>query len=283
MIECIVCENKKKFKSKFEILLECLDCGHIFADINIDFNETKKIYSDNYFFGEEYIDYINDRNAIEKNAKLRNIIIKKHTKKINPKNLYEIGCAYGFFLNKVRQDYNLINGIDVNSNAIRYANQYLKLKLDEGNFLKKNIIKNNYNIFCLFDVIEHLPHPNSFIKKISDISQNGSYLFITTGDIKSLNARIKGKNWRLIHPPTHIHYFSKLSIAALLNKYNFDVVDIKYIGNYRNLKFILNKIILFSKNSKLLNSLIKFLNLDKIDVYLNLFDIMFVIAKKNEK
>ena len=53
MTECIVCNNNKNFKNKFEILLECKVCGHIFADIKIDFKKISEIYSDKYFFGDE--------------------------------------------------------------------------------------------------------------------------------------------------------------------------------------------------------------------------------------
>ena len=283
MTECVVCENNKNFERKFKILFECCDCGHIFADIDIDFEDVTEIYSDKYFFGNEYIDYISDKAPIEKNALVRNKIIKKYTKNFTNKNLYEIGCAYGFFLNKIKKNYDITKGIDVNENAIIYAKEYLNLNLEHGDFLSKKIKKDFYNIFCMFDVIEHLSKPNHFIKKINQISKKNTYLFITTGDIKSLNAKIKGKNWRLIHPPSHIHYFSRDSIKKLLEQNNFSIVDIKYLGNYRNIKFIINKIPFLKKNFIWLKKIFKFFNLDKKDIYLNLFDIMFVVAKKNEK
>ena len=90
MIECTVCENQTNFKSKFKILFECQNCGHIFADVKINFSDVQKLYSDDYFFGNEYIDYINDRNSIEKNAIVRNKVINKYVKKNYKNNIFEI-------------------------------------------------------------------------------------------------------------------------------------------------------------------------------------------------
>ena len=86
MTKCIICNNNT-FAIKYEILTECLNCRHIFADINLDFEKINEIYSDKYFFGDEYINYISDRKQIEKNALNRLKVIKKYIEKLNKKNL----------------------------------------------------------------------------------------------------------------------------------------------------------------------------------------------------
>ena len=65
-----------------------------------------------------------------------------------------------------------------------------------------------------------------------------SIIAITTGNIESLNSKIFGENWRLIHPPTHLHYFSYNSIKTLLEKNNFKIIHFEHCGYYRSLKFI---------------------------------------------
>ena len=97
MSECIVCKNNKKFKDKFKILKQCLKCKHVFADINLSKNEIDKIYSNDYFFGKEYINYINDKKQIIKNSLIRMKEIRKYIINFRIKNIFEIGCAYGFF------------------------------------------------------------------------------------------------------------------------------------------------------------------------------------------
>lgn len=283
MSDCVVCNNKINFKEKFEILKQCKVCDHIFADIKLDENEIKNIYSDKYFFGNEYINYIEDKKQIKKNSLIRLISIKKYLTNFAHKNIYEIGCAYGFFLDTVKKNFDKVSGIDVNQEAINYASKTLNLDVNCGNFLnvESNILE-QYNIFCMFDVIEHLQEPNKFIKRINDYSQKDSLLIITTGDIGSFNAKINGKNWRLIHPPSHIHYFSKKTITKLLNNNGFEVLSINHCGYYRNFSFILNKIKFLTKYFGFFIKILKFFKILNLDIYLNLFDIMFIVAKKQD-
>jgi len=281
MSECIVCKNNKKFKDKFEILKQCLKCKHVFADINLSKNEIDKIYSNDYFFGKEYINYINDKKQIIKNSLIRMKEIRKYIINFRIKNIFEIGCAYGFFLNTVRDNFNEISGVDVNKDAINYAKNRYKLNVTNHDFLKlKNKDINNFNIYCMFDVIEHLNNPDEYIKKINENSPDETLLFITTGDIDSLNAKINRKNWRLIHPPSHIHYFSKKSIKFLLEKNGFNVLSISYCGYYRNLSFIFNKIEFIKKYFQFILKILNYFKILNLDIYLNLYDIMFVVAKK---
>jgi hypothetical protein len=59
-------------------------------------------------------------------------------------------------------------------------------------------------------------------------------LFVTTGDIGSTLARWRGSRWRLIHPPTHLHYFSRETVTRLLSRYGLQVVEIKSVGVARS-------------------------------------------------
>ncbi len=281
MPKCIVCNNNKFFKKKFQILTECNNCNHIFANLDLNYNDLKKIYSKNYFFGEEYIDYLKDKKQIEKNSKERLKVIKEFISNTNQLNLLEIGCAFGFFLNAVKKNFNNVSGIDINSDGINYAKNNLKLDARCKDLLEMDIKTiNRFNIFCMFDVIEHLVDPKKIISFINKNAKKNSYLFITTGDIGSINARIKGKRWRLIHPPSHIHYFSKKTITLLLEKNGFEVLSIKSCGYYRNLNFMLNKIGIISKYFGFFIKILSKYNLLDYDIYLNLHDIMFIVAKK---
>ncbi len=281
MTNCKICGNRKDFIKKYKILKQCMKCSHIFADIELKYQDIKKIYSDKYFFGDEYINYIDDKKQIEKNALIRLKTIKKYIKNLSQKKIFEIGCAYGFFLNIVKNNFKKVSGIDVNEKGIQYIKNFFNLKVFCDDFLNldKETI-NDYDIFCMFDVIEHLNDPNKVIKKISNESKIGSYIVLTTGDISSFNAKINGANWRLIHPPSHLHYFNRRSITKLLEKNNFELVLFTHCGYYRNLNFILNKINFIRKYFNFIIHILMYFKILKHDIYLNLFDIMLVIAKK---
>ena len=48
----------------------------------------------------------------------------------------------------------------------------------------------------------------------------------------------------MIHPPTHLHYFSKTSIEKILTSQGFKILDIKYPGVYRTFVNIYNLFVL---------------------------------------
>ena len=62
--------------------------------------------------------------------------------------------------------------------------------------------------------------------------------------------------------------------------YEKSVLSINYCGYYRNFSFILNKINFLKKYFSFVIKILKFLKILNLDVYLNLYDIMFIIAKK---
>ena len=57
-----------------------------------------------------------------------------------------------------------------------------------------------------------------FIAKIAEVSSPDALLVLTTGDIGSRLARMRGQKWRLIHPPSHLHYFDRVTVTRLLAK-----------------------------------------------------------------
>ena len=89
---------------------------------------------------------------------------------------------------------------------------------------------------------------------------------------------LRVKEWILIHPPSHIHYFSKKTITLLLEKNGFEVLSIKSCGYYRNLNFMLNKIGIISKYFGFFIKILSKYNLLDYDIYLNLHDIMFIFC-----
>jgi SAM-dependent methyltransferase len=150
----------------------------------------------------------------------------------------------------------------------------------DTDFLGENLDTGTFDVGCMYDCIEHLRSPQRFLKKIGSILKPGGYLFLTTGDIESPLARIKGQSWRLIEPPIHIHYFSRKTLETLLNRNGFEVIYNRYCGFYRSLDFTAYRILVLSKLSPGLYTYLSKWGLAQASFYLNLYDIMYVIAKK---
>lgn len=276
---CIICNKQDNRLIYSDTLLKCHSCGFITANIDIGAEELNAIYSKNYFKGEEYLDYLSDKTTIQKNfsQRLKHINIDS----VKNSNALEIGCAYGFFGELFTNKYKAANytGLDIVSDAVNYGKHNLKLNLVLQDYLTYEAPQKYTHVF-MWDVIEHLPRPDLFIEKISKDTQTGSELHITTGDISALLPKIQQQNWRMIHPPTHLHYFSKKTLTLLLEKNGFEVRKIIYKPVFRSLKQIFYSLFLLNKPKQgFVNRIFRQIP-NGWFVPINTFDIMYCIAVK---
>lgn len=281
--KCEIC-NKASWNKFSEKLIKCEGCGLLRMGDDVSGEKIDDIYNNGYFSGNEYADYLGDRHSLEINFKKR---VKRIESLVDLSGvlLIEIGCAYGFFMNLMKGRVGKCIGFDVSREAVEYAKNTFGLEAYSGDFLAYDNEK--ADIVCMWDVIEHLPNPDEFINKISDVLKSGGYLCLTTGDSGSLVAKLRGDKWRLIHPPTHIFYFSRQTIEKLLNKHGFEVISIKHPSVYRNVGSIFEQIICKrnkeGKNNFILEKffwVLKKIRINTISIGLNFFDIMEVIAIK---
>ena len=103
---------------------------------------------------------------------------------------------------------------------------------------------------------------------------------MTTGDIGSLNARLGGRRWRLIHPPTHLHYFTRRSLLRLLDRHGFEPVYDRSCGFYRGADFTAYNLLVLRWRQTWLYELLKRLRMTRFDFYLDLGDIRYVVARR---
>ncbi len=272
--ECVICGGRD-FQELWKGLKRCASCDLVLADVDISEEELKKIYQNDYFFGAAYVDYKQERKALQYNFCKRLKELLACFEHPNSRSLFEIGSAYGFFLELARGEFQRVKGIDVSAEACRHAQGTLGLDVIQGDFLRSPIEKNAYDAFCMWDTIEHLQKPHLYIEKISQLIRPNGLVCLTTGDIDSFVAKFRQEKWRLIQPPFHLFYFSTRTIARLLHNYGFEVIFSSHPGNYRTLNT------LFLRHQGMwLQRLIEASPFGDIPLYLNLFDIVYVIGRK---
>lgn len=279
-MKCIVCGNNMKVNSRIPGLLKCPGCSFVCADMRLPFHEIKRIYSGKYFNGEEYSDYAADRKLHVQNFKRRIKRMQKVLGNLDGMSVYEIGSAYGFFLKTAERYVKTARGIDVSRDAVDYAVEKLHVDAFCGNYLEEDTGTENTDIICMWDTIEHIDMPHKYLKKASLQLKKGGAVCITTGDIGSVNARIRGAKWRQIHPPTHLQYFSRKTLTRLLHRYGFSVADVTYTGNELSIKSIAYIILVLRLKWEGLYQWLDKKGLLRGKAYMNLHDYMFIIAKK---
>lgn len=275
---CRVCGGKTA-KHTIPALLACPECGFVTADMKIPEKKLKELYSGGYFKGGEYADYQAEEKVIKLNFRRRLKTLARFIADPGKKSLYEIGCAYGFFLEEAGKIFRSAEGIDLSADAVKAAKKR-GLQVQSGDFLKTRL-RGKKDVFCMWDTIEHLENPFDYVKKIAKHTRRGGLLAITTGDIGSLNARLRGPKWRQIHPPTHLHYFSKQSLTRLLEKNGYRVVYAGHPGQFLDMDNALKILFVIRSRKKNIYEALKKISLNKIKIYLNLFDLLYIIARKD--
>lgn len=278
--KCAVCDNDA-FEPKYAGLIKCQNCNFITADVTIGEEELRALYGPMYYAGNEYSDYIGDKKITQKNFRRWLRTVRSH---VSEGSLVEVGCAHGFFLELAQGNFNAI-GYDVSEDAVQYANDVLGVSARNTDFLTdEDLAADSFDAIVMWDVIEHLSKPDAFIERAIQLLRPGGFLFLTTGDIESRLARIQGAGWRMIEIPAHLQYFSGKTIRQMLSGKGFNVVRIEYPGYWRSVGQIIHGLSAKASPGLRLN-LYRYLGRlipKKLGVWLNTFDIMLVVAQKQE-
>jgi len=113
--------------------------------------------------------------------------------------ILEIGCGNGFIL-KALQDrgYTNVYGVEPSDSAIEQADHSLKKRILKGFFKKKLFPKKRFRLVIIFQTLDHILNPNTFLQDIYDILESGGFVFAFQHDLGSLSAKILGEKSPII-------------------------------------------------------------------------------------
>lgn len=276
---CIVC-GARSSRPLYSGLLRCGECDFVSADVSPTDADLRALYGDGYFRGGEYADYPADKRCIQRNFMARLRTLKRFAGRERHRRLLEIGCAYGYFLELAQREFERVQGIDLTGPGTTFARDQLGLDALSGDFLEHDFDADRFDVVCMWDTIEHLRDPHLYLQKVAAHTSPGALLALTTGDIDSVNARVRRGGWRLIHPPTHLHYFSRATLGRLLDRHGFDIVYSGHCGFWRSARTTAYGVLVLRYGQARLFERLRRAGVLDFNVYLNLFDIMSVIARR---
>ncbi len=264
-------------------IVRCRECGLTYASLREDIS-AQDYYNEGYFRGEKakygYIDYYKEREYIIYNFKR---YWKKVEKYKNGGRVLDVGCATGSFLECAGRNWQGY-GLDISKYASKIAQENLGTKIETCQLPEAPWQSGFFDLITMWDMLDHLSNPVENLFKCHQLLKKEGVLVLNVGDTSSLFAKICGKKWYIMIPPTHLYFFNKLTITAMLNKAGFEVLKIERPGKSVPLKLCFFRLS-YIFDSPLINAFSKYIlrsRLGNTKIYYNFHDVMTVYAKRSE-
>lgn len=225
---CPVCGDETRFVELYRKwgypIGKCDACGLGATQVTEGFDPSA-IYTASYFQGEMrdgYAGYDSSERVLRR--EFRRVLDALARCGCEEGHLLEIGCAYGFFLLEAQRRFE-VTGVELSPHAVdvcRSRGLPVHCGSVEDGFLQHRA---PFEAAVMLDVIEHLEDPDRALHAVREVLRPGGLLVITTGDWASLVSRVTRSAWRLMTPPQHLFFFSKQTLAQMLGRLGFEVVE----------------------------------------------------------
>lgn len=199
------------------------------------------LYSQDYFDGVHAHFFADCRAGYEQylgsSEKLQNFrhVLEK-IREIKPQGKFlDIGCATGVFLDMAKKDGYDVVGVDVSAFACEYAQEHFGIPTFCGKIEDLPLKEKSFDVITMWDVLEHVPDPNAFLKNVWKLLKDDGILFLLTINDASLMGWIANGMYRLslkqvnyftkvIHPIHHNFHFAENHLLQYLGNNGFSVV-----------------------------------------------------------
>lgn len=235
MTECVLClQEMIQLRSDVQdweygvpwnsALTICSNCGLVSQDPPVTAEQIPDLYPDNY------LAHSPASASTSIYGQLKEFLARRTARKIASHvpiggTMLEIGCGNGHLLKRiatVRPDIRFI-GVDIEDTAISGLNNFT---FYHGQFETVEIENNCIDLVYCSNLIEHVPDPLLFSRKIYDrLKQDGVILGVTP-DHLSLDRALFGKYWAGYHYPRHTFIFNHRNIVRLLQQAGFPEVRV---------------------------------------------------------
>jgi len=142
-----------------------------------------------------------------------------------PGRLLDVGCYTGLFLGVARDAGWTVKGVEPSRWACRVAQDRYRIEVQCGTLATLSVGDGLFDVATMWDTLEHYTDPLGELRRTYDVLAPGGLLALTTIDMGSLIARCLGGRWWWFME-MHLYYFTRQTVAVLLQRAGFEVVGI---------------------------------------------------------
>jgi len=146
--------------------------------------------------------------------------------------LLDVGCGHGFFLQAAAQQGYLPEGVDIDRDALEFAQAHFPFTLHERSIDTLEGLPHDYDTATMWQVLEHVKRPAQCARSVFNVIKPGGFFAGSVPNIGGIYARMKGRKWYLLVPPEHLNYFDVKTVRFLLQQAGFEPVFVGTIPIY---------------------------------------------------
>jgi len=236
--------DRRWVKDGYEIV-ECPDCGVLFRAELPSAEGLLEIYGSAYFsasagetHGQGYADYLGEEANHRANAKSRLGLLARHATRGR---LLDVGCAAGFFLHEATRMGWDVEGVEVADGMVAHA-RGLGLTVHEAPFDDVELESEGFEVVTMWDYIEHSADPAGDLRHAARLLRPGGVLVLSTGDARSIIARLSGRRWHLLTPRHHNFFFGPRSLQRAFDNAGVSVELMTYTSSLYSVHYLLYKL-----------------------------------------
>ena len=202
-------------------------------------DDVQHFFDPSYFTGERvggYDDYAADDAIHRRNARLR---LDRLSADLGPDpiRLLDVGCAFGHVLREARSRGWEAEGVEICEQIAEQARGggEFRVSADLASAAASN--PGSFGAVTMFQVIEHVPRPDLDLARVHALLRPSGMVAIETWNRSSLVARLFGRHWQLLSPPSVLWAYDRRSLTLLLRRAGFDLVRYHRTWKYVSLRF----------------------------------------------
>lgn len=161
----------------------------------------------------------------------------------------EIGCGNGFMLDEaLKIGFQKVAGIEPSLDAISRAPKTIQPMIKQDVLRPGIYRKNSFDVIAVFQVFDHIPDPNNFLKTCFRLLQRGGVLVLMNHDVESFSARVLGERSPIIDIE-HTYLYSQKTISKILKINGYSIGAIYNPSTIFSLRYFL-RLLPFPKEIK---------------------------------
>lgn len=150
--------------------------------------------------------------------------------------LLDLGCASGRFLD-LMQGWECY-GAEIVPAYVEIAQKRHGDRILAGAFEDYPIQSSFFDAITLQDVFDHMPQPLGVLRQCHAMLRPGGLLVIKVHNISCLYARITGRKFYALVPPSHLFYYNRRTLKLALEATGFHVREARFIGHLLRLQTV---------------------------------------------